>query len=118
MSPLGVWDLEAVTFTTPFKPEFNGATMTITECVCPAHGDVAPNGFLDAVDLNTLIDYVFFGGASPIQDPGCPHVDRGDMNCDGFDDAIDINAMIEAVFFNGPGPCDPCACSPYPSSCP
>ncbi|GAB4321938.1 MAG: hypothetical protein Kow0074_13100 [Candidatus Zixiibacteriota bacterium] len=118
MEPVTIFDLECVTYGTSFKPEFNGATMTVTSCACESHGDVEDDGVLDAVDLNSLIDHVFFGLGQPIQDASCPHVDRGDVNCDGFDDAIDVNYMIEAVFFNGPPACDPCACSPYPSSCP
>ncbi len=118
IEPIVQFDLECITFGTAFKPEFNGATMSVTVCQCGSHGDIIDDDVLDAVDLNALIDYVFFNAPQPIQDANCPHIDRGDVNCDGVDDAVDLNALIQTIFFNGPDPCDPCSCTTYPSVCP
>ncbi|GAB4321932.1 MAG: hypothetical protein Kow0074_13090 [Candidatus Zixiibacteriota bacterium] len=117
---LGGWNLEAKTPTATFTPKFQDGTLTIDAppCSCPAQGDVEQDGFLDVLDLNALIDFVFFNGTQPTQDPNCVHIDRGDVNCDGFDDSVDINYLIDAIFFNGPDPCDPCACASYPTDCP
>ena len=68
--------------------------------------DMNADGFLDSIDLNALIDALFFGGANP-QDPNCPTT-RGDFNSDGFPDAVDLNELIEHLFFSGPNPVDPC----------
>jgi len=86
------------------------ATIRITVsagCNCTYHADVYPDTELNAADLATLIDIVFFGGSDSI-DPSCPHVGRGDYNCDCLVDSIDLAAMIDGVFFGGVGPCDPC----------
>ena len=117
---LGVYTLTAKTVTTDYAPEFNGATLTIAAapCDCAQHGDLSGDGVFDALDLNELIDYVFFSGTQPLQDATCPHIDRGDYNCDGVDDALDLNYLIDLLFFSGPPPCDPCACTLYPSDCP
>lgn len=117
---LGGWSLLATSGSTDFAPKVQSGTMTIGEppCDCAEHGDVADDGALDAVDLNALIDHVFFNAPQPITDPTCVHTDRGDVNCDGVNDAVDINDIINTIFFNGPAPCDPCACAAYPSDCP
>ncbi|GAB4321900.1 MAG: hypothetical protein Kow0074_13040 [Candidatus Zixiibacteriota bacterium] len=83
-------------------------------CNCPSQGDFNGDGFIDAADLNDLIDIVFFGKLD-VCDPGCPTC-RGDWNCDGAADAVDINLLIDYAFFGGPGPCDPCQVCP--SGCP
>ncbi|MBD3297258.1 MAG: hypothetical protein GF341_01270 [candidate division Zixibacteria bacterium] len=82
-------------------------------CSCPFQADFNADSFLDAVDLNALIDALFFNGPDP-QDPNCPTT-RGDFNNDGVSDATDLNALIDALFFNGPDPCDPC--NPVQASC-
>lgn len=86
---------------------------------CAHHGDIAEdNGIIDAIDLNTLIDYIFFAAPAPTTDPGCPHTNRSDFNCDGLTDAIDLNDYVDYIFFSGAGPCNPCACISYPDNCP
>ncbi len=82
-------------------------------CSCPFQADFNADNFLDAVDLNALIDALFFNGPDP-QDPNCP-TSRGDFNNDGVPDDTDLNALIDALFFNGPDPCDPC--DPVQASC-
>jgi hypothetical protein len=82
-------------------------------CDCPYQSDFDANGLLDAIDLNSLIDVLFFGGADP-QDPNCP-VSRGDFDNSGFSDAIDLNDLIDHLFFGGEGPCDPC--NPVQGTC-
>lgn len=120
VTPLGGWGLKAVTAPTDFVPVFNEGTLTVSDfCACSSHGDVAQNnGFIDVLDLAFLIDHLFAGGAQPPIDPACPHIDRGDYDCSGFDDALDLSYLIDYLFVGGADPCDPCACSPYPSSCP
>ncbi|MBD3299103.1 MAG: hypothetical protein GF341_10640 [candidate division Zixibacteria bacterium] len=81
--------------------------------LCPWQADFDEDGFPTAVDLNTLINIIFFN-ASDVQDPGCPSA-RSDFNYDGVADAVDLNALIQHLFFNAEGPCDPC--TPVQSSC-
>ena len=78
----------------------------LAECDCPHQGDFNADGFLDALDLNDLIDILFFAGAN-ITDPLCTTT-RADLNCDNTPDALDLNYLIEHLFFAGPVPCDPC----------
>ena len=86
---------------------------------CPHQGDIAENnGIIDAIDLNAMIDYLFYSAPQPIADPGCPGVDRSDFNCDGRTDAVDLNGYIDYIFYTGPNPCNPCACVSYPDNCP
>ncbi len=86
---------------------------------CAHHGDVTGNDdAIDVMDVVALIDHAFSGGTQPVQDAGCPHIDRGDINCDGVDDVLDIVRMIDYAFQGGNPPCNPCACDPYPGNCP
>lgn len=75
-------------------------------CDCPFQADGEANGALDALDLNIMIDALFFSGANP-QDVTCPTF-RFDLDCNSVTDALDLNVMIELLFFAGPAPCDPC----------
>ncbi len=77
------------------------------DCSCPFQCDFDEDMFLDASDLNSLINILFFAGADP-QDPNCPTT-RADFNNDGFADAVDMNDLINHIFFNGPPPVDPCS---------
>jgi hypothetical protein len=77
------------------------------DCFCFYQGDINANGSVDAVDLNQLIDILFFSGLGP-KDPQCPFY-RADWNGDGFTDAVDLNICINHLFFGGPSPCDPCS---------
>ena len=87
-------------------------------CDCSHHGDIVDDGALDALDLNALIDHIFFGYGPLLIDPACPHLNRGEVNCDGFENVLDVVHLIDAIFRGGDPPCDPCACNPYPASCP
>lgn len=78
----------------------------LCECVCPHAADFDADGFLDATDLNAMIDALFFAGVDP-HDSLCP-ITRADFNADGFADAVDMNGMIDHLFFNGDGPISPC----------
>lgn len=89
-----------------FVPAFDGSVIDAVLCNCPSQADINGDQTLDAVDLNALIDIVFFG-VDDVQDPQCPN-SRTDLNCDNFPDAIDLNLMINLLFFNGDDPCDPC----------
>ncbi len=62
-------------------------------------GDLNDDGVLDAVDLNTLIEVIFFNGEVPV-----PPEERADINCDGVFDAVDLNQLINVIFFNAPQP--------------
>ncbi|GAB4318534.1 MAG: hypothetical protein Kow0074_07790 [Candidatus Zixiibacteriota bacterium] len=75
-------------------------------CSCPLQADLNADSFLDAVDLNLLIEVLFFNGADT-QDPDCP-TPRSDVNNDGISDAVDMNYMIDLLFFGGPNPVNPC----------
>ncbi len=75
-------------------------------CLCEFQADGNGDGVYDAIDLNSLIEAVFFNGPNP-QDATCP-LFRFDLDCDSSTDAVDLNLIINLLFFNGPGPCDPC----------
>lgn len=75
-------------------------------CACLCQGDFDCNGNRDAVDLNALIDILFFAGAN-VMDEGCP-TSRADVDCDGSPTALDLNTLIDHLFFSGAAPCDPC----------
>ena len=62
-------------------------------------GDFDHDGDLTALDLNALIDFLFFSAPPPSP------VDLADLNCDGFPDALDLNYLIDHMFFSGPLPC-------------
>ncbi|MBD3297481.1 MAG: hypothetical protein GF341_02420 [candidate division Zixibacteria bacterium] len=82
-------------------------------CQCPYQGDIDADGFRDAVDLQMLINILFFNAVEP-QDPLCP-ITRSDLNGDDFSDSVDLSLLISHLFFNGPYPCDPCA--PFDVNC-
>ncbi|MBD3298419.1 MAG: hypothetical protein GF341_07185, partial [candidate division Zixibacteria bacterium] len=86
---------QPVTFTAVFEED------TTTHHHAPdamSRGDLDGSGDMDAVDLNILIDIIFFNGQV---DPP----ELADLNCDGVPDAVDLNYMIDHIFFNGPKPC-------------
>lgn len=99
-----ITDLHGIIFK---RPVLTSGSVTVTQkCDCPYPGDLDANGLYDAIDLNALIDILFFGGVN-LSDPDCP-VSRVDWNCDGVPDALDLNDAIAHMFFIGAGPCDPC----------
>jgi hypothetical protein len=76
-------------------------------CNCPRQGDMNGDGVHDAVDLNAVIDALYFAGSDP-QDGQCPTM-RSDANSDGGGDMIDLEYMIDVLFFNGDFPVNPCS---------
>ena len=86
-----------------FSIHYNGGPCA---CDCPYQGDFDGNGYIDALDLNALIEVLFFGGPEP-SDPYCG-VSRGDLNDDGYPDGLDLNYLIDYLNFGGPAPLDPC----------
>ncbi|MBD3297412.1 MAG: hypothetical protein GF341_02070 [candidate division Zixibacteria bacterium] len=88
-----------------FVPAFDTGEIDAILCDCPSQGDISDDDVLDAVDLNMLIDIIFFN-APDVQDPQCPDA-RSNLNCDAVSDAVDLNILIEVLFFNGSA-CDPC----------
>lgn len=76
-------------------------------CVCPFQSDHDASGTVNATDLATTIDIIFFGGPDTT-DPYCPR-SRADFNADGTANAVDLARLIDYVFFGGPAPTDPCA---------
>ncbi|MBD3298860.1 MAG: hypothetical protein GF341_09415 [candidate division Zixibacteria bacterium] len=66
--------------------------------VFPIHGDLDHNGVIDAVDLNLLIEYMFFNGP--------PARISGAEECDGIADVNinDVLYLIDYIFRNGPVP--------------
>lgn len=91
-----------------FKAQFiQGSITMFNPCSCPFQADFDEDSFLDATDMNAMIDALFFSGTDP-QDPGCPTT-RADFNFDTFTDAVDLNSLIDHLFFSGPPPVDPCA---------
>ncbi len=64
-------------------------------------GDVNYDCFIDAVDLSTLIDHVFFGAFPPAP------TERAEVNCVTGADSQDLAYLIDYVFFGGIKPCEP-----------
>ena len=93
-------------------PTFTKGTITV-DCDCPYQGDFDESGFLDAIDLNELINTLFFNGPDP-RDALCATT-RADFDNSGFADALDLNGLIDHLFFSGEGPCDPC--NPVQGTC-
>ncbi|GAB4315375.1 MAG: hypothetical protein Kow0074_02930 [Candidatus Zixiibacteriota bacterium] len=120
LTPLGSWGFTATTLTGSYSPHYDGGVLEIAPppCSCPNQGLLNDDAVIDALDMNTLIDHIFFFGDSLPIDPDCVHVNRGDVNCDGMVDSVDLNEMIDYIYFNGPMFCDPCACASYPEDCP
>lgn len=75
-------------------------------CDCPYQGDFDENLTPNALDLNALIDVLFFG-LGQVADPYCPTT-RSDLNADGTTDAIDLSLIIDWLFFGDDSPTDPC----------
>ncbi len=94
-------------------PVFTKGVITVTECSCPYQGDFNADAVIDAMDLNAMINILFFNGQD-IQDPACP-AKRSDCHYNGASSARDLNWIIQHIFFNGPPPCDPCADPPCES---
>ena len=69
---------------------------TRTPC---ARGDFNNDHYLDALDLNAMIDVLFF--SAPMPNPP----ELVDVNCDVIPDALDLNYLIDHLFFSGPIPC-------------
>lgn len=93
----------------PYVPAIiQAATVTYSPCFCEEHGKIANNNDITALDLNVMIDGLFFGAPAPTKDPDCPHIHRGDFNCDNSYDALDLNALIEYLFYGGATLCNPC----------
>jgi len=85
----------------------SSGTVTVEGCCdCSYLGDIDANGQPDAIDLNLLIDVLFFSGTD-VQDPSCP-VTRCDLDMSGYPDALDLNILIDYLFFGGSPPLDPC----------
>ncbi|MBD3298033.1 MAG: S8 family serine peptidase [candidate division Zixibacteria bacterium] len=69
------------------------------------HGDINNDTFYDAVDINLLIQQLFFTGHYF-------HDSLGDVNCDGTYDSTDLDYLIAYTFNNGP---EPPICLKYPA---
>jgi hypothetical protein len=65
-------------------------------------GDLNGDEVHDAVDLNILIEVLFFNGVVPV-----PPDERADLDCSGTLDAVDLNDLIDVLFFNAPQPVCP-----------
>jgi aminopeptidase N len=61
-------------------------------------GDLSADTTLDVLDINQMIDLLFFGGT-----PTAP-MNSADVNGDCSTDAVDLNYLIDIVFFSGPDP--------------
>lgn len=75
-------------------------------CNCPHQGDINEDGFVDALDLGSMID-ILFAGKPDLRDVNCPTT-RVDFHCDGFSDMTDLGSFIDYMFVGGAPPCNPC----------
>lgn len=75
-------------------------------CDCRRHADIDGDGAPTAVDLQLLIQIIFFA-APDVTDPFCP-VRRTDLNCSGVTNATDLTLLINILFFGGTVACAPC----------
>jgi len=81
------------TGTAPISGDFTRYSALQTFITGVQRGDMDRNGFLDATDLQSLIDYIFFGSPPPY-----PSF-IADVTCDGFSDALDLQVLIDILFF-------------------
>lgn len=88
--------------------------VSASSCVCANWSDLFPDGSPNPIDLNVMIDVLFYNSLPTIS-PHCPTFDA-DLNCDCYLDALDFNEMINYIFFNGSYPCDPCQATCFPLS--
>jgi len=96
------------------RPDFMGATLRVVQgCECLHQSDMNGDNQLNSVDLNSVIDILFFN-AENIQDPFCPGA-RADFDYNGSPDALDLNLLIEHLYFQGGAPCAPC--NPIQGTC-
>jgi len=87
-------------------------------CDCSQFGDVNRDGDLNPVDVVYMVNYVYKNQDARLQLTMCPG-DNGDWDCNGSVNPVDVVYYVNYVYKNfGSGPCDPCACSPYPDTCP
>ncbi len=68
-------------------------------------GDTNDSGQIDIADAVYLINYIFAGGAVPVDDA------QGDFNCSGQTDIVDAVFMINYIFASGPAPCSAPGCA-------
>jgi hypothetical protein len=68
----------------------------------PPCGDADGSGQIDVTDAVYLINYIFGGGAAPMDVAG------GDFDCSGQTDITDAVYMITYIFGGGPPPCAAC----------
>ena len=91
-------------------------------CDCAQFCDANRDGAINPADVVLMVNYVYRSGPSPLVIPLCYQGQRavnGDWNCDGRLNPIDVVYYVSFVYkSSGVGPCNPCNCSPYPSSCP
>jgi hypothetical protein len=67
-------------------------------------GDIDNSGAIDATDLAIMIDVVFFGGHSPLDDRLADVCGDTGGPCDGAADATDLSFLIDHVHYGGPAP--------------
>jgi hypothetical protein len=88
------------------RPQLSVWYTPVENCHCPLQGDMNGDGFFNALDLNLMIDALYFEGDLP-QDSQCPTA-RADATSDGDLDMMDIEFMVGVLFFGGPFPINPC----------
>ena len=94
-APLGAYTFKITSHSVTYQPVVNLGSVIFS----PMIGDLNGDNVHDALDLNGLIDVLFF--SAPLPNP----TGLADLNCDGTIDALDLNEMIQLIFFNGPSPC-------------
>ncbi len=80
-------------------PDTTGVSIVVKKFVC---GDVDGNGSATIGDAVYLLNYIFGGGAEPVQ------VYEADTNCDGRISIADVVLIFQAVFYRGVVPCEGC----------
>jgi hypothetical protein len=91
-------------------------------CDCGQFCDLNRDTAINPVDVAMMVAYVYRNQGPWPAEPKCfqgGEVAGGDWNCDGAVNPIDVVYYVNYVYRDsGLGPCDPCACGPYPDSCP
>ena len=114
VGPLGSQTYKTITINgISFAPPFHGATLTVDEppCQCACHADPVCDGSSDVLDVVTMVNEAFRGGATTL-DSDCTHISRNDVDCDCSVTVTDVVRLID-VAFRGADPatkfCDSCA---------
>jgi hypothetical protein len=102
-TPTGLWDVSVSdpAYGLPVATLTNGFTVFVYSC-----GDVDGSGQIDISDAVYLINYIFGGGAPPLDEA------KGDVDCSSQTNIADAVYLVNYVFEGALAPCEGPLCHP------